>query len=158
LGSKKNNKKSKTTTLGKTLKESVDDFKAGRLKKIPKTWLENKKGSIKKTTLSKAKQAKHKSLNLKKAKIETPNTIQYYSEKLIKEWEALNAYKNIKEREKIRAKLKKLAANLPEREQWIFENPEALSSVHRGIEQARQGKVVRLPSFNKKKPQKNCKA
>ncbi len=133
LGSKKNNKKSKTTTLAKTLKKSVDDFKSGRLKKNPKTWIENEKISIKKTALLKAKQAKHKNLNPKKTKVETANTVQYYSEQLIKEWEALDAYKNIKERDEIRAKLKKLARNLPKREKWLFENPEALSSVHRGI-------------------------
>ncbi len=78
----------------------------------------------------------------------------FYTNKQIKDWVAADGYKSNEERKEIHAKLKKLASNIPAREKWLFKNPEALKSVLRGIEQARQGKVVSRPSFNKKKQRK----
>ena len=37
--------------------------------------------------------------------------------------------------------------NLPEQEQWLWQNPTALASVQRGIEQVRAGEVRSLGSF-----------
>jgi len=34
---------------------------------------------------------------------------------------------------------------IPEREVWLYENPKALASVRRGLEQARKGKVTKTP-------------
>jgi len=41
-------------------------------------------------------------------------------------------------------------AAIPDRERWVYENPDVLASLERGIEQAKQGKVIRnraLPVF-----------
>lgn len=38
---------------------------------------------------------------------------------------------------------------IPAREKWLFENPEALASVRRGIADAKAGRVVSRPSFAK---------
>ncbi|RJP19511.1 MAG: hypothetical protein C4527_26765 [Candidatus Omnitrophota bacterium] len=32
--------------------------------------------------------------------------------------------------------------DIPEREKWLYENPEALASVRRGIQQSKEGKTV----------------
>lgn len=37
----------------------------------------------------------------------------------------------------------RLARVIPEREAWLYENPQALQLVRRGLDQARQGKVVK---------------
>jgi hypothetical protein len=39
----------------------------------------------------------------------------------------------------------RLARVIPEREVWLYENPKALASVRRGLDQARKGKVAKLP-------------
>jgi len=39
----------------------------------------------------------------------------------------------------------RLARVIPEREVWLYENPKALASVRRGLEQARKGKVTKTP-------------
>jgi hypothetical protein len=38
---------------------------------------------------------------------------------------------------------------IPEHEAWLLGNKEALASVHRGIDDARHGRVKKLPSFAK---------
>lgn len=39
----------------------------------------------------------------------------------------------------------RLARVIPEREAWLYENPKALASVRRGLDQARNGKVATRP-------------
>ena len=39
----------------------------------------------------------------------------------------------------------RLARVIPEREAWLYENPKALASVRRGLDQARKGNVTRNP-------------
>lgn len=39
----------------------------------------------------------------------------------------------------------RLARVIPEREVWFYENPKALASVRRGLEQARKGKATKTP-------------
>ncbi len=34
--------------------------------------------------------------------------------------------------------------HIPDDEKWLFENPKALASVMRGLEEARQGKVITI--------------
>ena len=44
----------------------------------------------------------------------------------------------------------RLARVIPEREAWLYENPKALASVRRGLDQARKGNVAkRLPDMKK---------
>jgi len=40
-----------------------------------------------------------------------------------------------------------LARVIPEREAWLYENPKALASVRRGLEQARKGKTSKGPNL-----------
>ena len=39
----------------------------------------------------------------------------------------------------------RLARVIPEREVWLYENPKALASVRRGLDQARRGNVTKNP-------------
>ncbi len=39
----------------------------------------------------------------------------------------------------------RLARVIPEREAWLYENPQALASVRRGLDQARKGNVAKKP-------------
>ena len=39
----------------------------------------------------------------------------------------------------------RLARVIPEREAWLYENPEAWASVRRGLDQARKGEVAKNP-------------
>ena len=39
----------------------------------------------------------------------------------------------------------RLARVIPERVAWLYENPEALASVRRGLDQARKGGVTKIP-------------
>lgn len=39
----------------------------------------------------------------------------------------------------------RLARVIPEREAWLYENPKALASVRRGLDQARKGTVTKNP-------------
>ena len=39
----------------------------------------------------------------------------------------------------------RLARVIPEREVWLYENPKALASVRRGLDQARKGNVTKNP-------------
>lgn len=39
----------------------------------------------------------------------------------------------------------RLARVIPEREAWLYENPQALAAVRRGLDQARVGKVATVP-------------
>ena len=39
----------------------------------------------------------------------------------------------------------RLARVIPEREAWLYENPKALASVRRGLNQARKGNATRNP-------------
>jgi len=49
--------------------------------------------------------------------------------------------------ERVREKSKKI----PKREQWLFDNPEALASVRRGIADAKAGRIVKGPAYAKRK-------
>ncbi len=40
-----------------------------------------------------------------------------------------------------------MARVIPEREAWLYENAEALASVRRGVNQARQGKTTKGPNL-----------
>lgn len=40
-----------------------------------------------------------------------------------------------------------LARVIPERESWLYENPEALASVRKGLDQARKGKTTKGPDM-----------
>ena len=51
--------------------------------------------------------------------------------------------------------LVKPAMIIPSNEKWLFENKEALNSVMLGLKQSREGKVVKKPSFAKKKSWKD---
>ena len=44
----------------------------------------------------------------------------------------------------------RLARVIPEREAWLYENPKALASVRRGLDQARKGNVAKNPPDLKK--------
>ena len=44
----------------------------------------------------------------------------------------------------------RLARVIPEREAWLYENPQALAAVRRGLDQARAGKVATDPPDLKK--------
>ena len=44
----------------------------------------------------------------------------------------------------------RLARVIPEREAWLYQNPGALASVRRGLDQARKGKVAKNPPDMKK--------
>jgi len=39
----------------------------------------------------------------------------------------------------------RLARVIPEREAWLYDNPKALASVRRGLDQARKGNVTKKP-------------
>ncbi len=39
----------------------------------------------------------------------------------------------------------RLARVIPEREAWLYESPEALAAVRRGLDQARKGDVAKTP-------------
>ena len=39
----------------------------------------------------------------------------------------------------------RVACVIPEREAWLYENPKALASLRRGLDQARKGKVTKSP-------------
>lgn len=39
----------------------------------------------------------------------------------------------------------RLARVIPEREVWLYENPKALASVRRGLDQARKARVTKTP-------------
>ena len=39
----------------------------------------------------------------------------------------------------------RLARVIPEREVWLYENPKALASVRRGLDQARKGNITKKP-------------
>jgi hypothetical protein len=43
----------------------------------------------------------------------------------------------------------KLARVIPERESWLYENPQALSTVRKGLSQARAGQTSRGPSIQR---------
>ena len=43
--------------------------------------------------------------------------------------------------------LVRVARVIPEREAWLYENPEALASVRRGVSQARAGKLSKGPDL-----------
>lgn len=40
-----------------------------------------------------------------------------------------------------------LARVIPERESWLYENPQALASVRRGLDQASKGKTTKGPNL-----------
>ncbi len=42
-----------------------------------------------------------------------------------------------------------IPANIPERERWVYENPEILASLERGIQQIRDGDTHYLGDFSK---------
>src|SRR5437870_100318 len=42
----------------------------------------------------------------------------------------------------------KLARVIPEREAWLYDNPEALAAVRTGLAQAREGKVSKGPDLD----------
>lgn len=43
----------------------------------------------------------------------------------------------------------KPAVIIPAKEKWLFDNPEALSLVMTGLKEAKEGKFVKSPSFDK---------
>lgn len=43
----------------------------------------------------------------------------------------------------------KLARVIPEREAWLYQNPKALASVRRGLEQAREGRLTKGPDLRR---------
>lgn len=49
----------------------------------------------------------------------------------------------------------KPAVIIPADEKWLFDNKAALNSVALGLKQAREGKLVKSPSFARKKSWKN---
>lgn len=44
-------------------------------------------------------------------------------------------------------KIKDSLEEIPERERWLYENPEALASVQRGLEEARRGEYAEAPDL-----------
>ena len=44
----------------------------------------------------------------------------------------------------------RLARVIPEREAWLYENPKAVASVRRGLDQARKGGIAKNPPDMKK--------
>jgi hypothetical protein len=49
------------------------------------------------------------------------------------------------ERTQSQEPIARLARVIPEREVWLYENPKALASVRRGLDQARKGNVTKNP-------------
>jgi hypothetical protein len=136
-----------------TYEQSIEDVVDYKKMKRPTAAQQKKLIAAAASTLRELKQhKKHRKLNPKTTKAQIPRGIRLDGD--LVQWIVAESGRTGQSYEKIMNIKLRAAMNLPEHEKWFFDNPKALASVRRGLEDARHGRVISLPRFNKKKPWK----